>query len=111
MFSRPLGLETELVEKLHKVVFFTALYVPAWLSASQTVDAPVNDLLLLKRLLQYRKVDSQIAEAALPVIRRHLWYLQPPTVVLVLFGGRVEDAVKQEMTEELVTSRARSFPA
>ena len=86
------------------MVLFTALvYAPAWLSASQAVDVSVNDLLLLKRLLQYRKVDSQIAEAALPVIRRLLCYLRPPTVVLALFSDSVEDAVKQVMAEKLAT--------
>ena len=57
------------------MVLFTPLtYAPTWMSAYQTIDAPINDLLLLKRLLQYRKVDSQIAEVALPVIRQYLWW-------------------------------------
>ena len=104
MLTWQLGLEKELVVKLHRVVLFNALIYPeGWLSASQAVDAPVNDLLLLKRLLQYRQVDSQIAEAALPVIRRHLWYLRPLTVVFALFSGSVEDAVKQDIAEKLAT--------
>ena len=41
--------------------------------------------------------------ASLPVIRRHLWYLRPPTVVFTLFSDSVEDAVKQEMAENLTT--------
>ena len=86
------------------MALFTALiYAPAWLSASQAVDAPVNDLLLLKRPVQYRKVDSQIAEAALPVIRWHLWYLRPQTLLFALFSDSVEDAVKLEMAEKLAT--------
>ena len=59
VLARPLGLEKGLVEKLHRVVFFTALiYAPTWLCSFQAVSAPVNGLLLLKRLLQYRKLDS-----------------------------------------------------
>ena len=83
------------------MVLFTALaYAPTWLSASQAANAPVNGLLLLE---QYRKVDSQIAEAALPVIRRHLRYLRPPTVVFALFSDSVENAVEQEVAEKLAT--------
>ena len=87
------------------------IYAQAWLSTSQAVEAPVNDLLLLKRLLQYRKVDSQIDEAALPVIRRHQRYVRPPTVVFALLSDSVEDAVKQEMAGKLVTlSVPEAFP-
>ena len=82
------------------VLFIALAYAPTWLSASQAVDAPVNDLLLLK---QYRTVDSQIAEAALPVIRRPLRYPRPPTVVFAVFSDSVENAVKQEMAEKLTT--------
>ena len=62
----------------------------------------MNDLLLLKRPVQYR-IDSQIAEAALPVIRWHLWYLRPQTLLFALFSDSVEDAVKLEMAEKLAT--------
>ena len=85
------------------VLFIALIYAPARLSASQAVDAPVNDLILLKRLLQYRKTDSQIDEAALPEIRRHLWYLRPPPVVFAPFSDSVEDAGKQEMAEKPAT--------
>ena len=63
------------------MALFTALiYV---LSASQAVEAPVNDLLLLKRPVQYRKVDRQIAEAALPVIRWHLHMVPAASDIVV----------------------------
>ena len=102
MFAKQLELEDDLVEKLQRVVLFIALiYAPAWLSASAAADAPVNDLILLQRLLRYRDVDCQIADAALAAIRRHLWYLRPHTVVFALFSDKVEDSVKQEMAERL----------
>ena len=58
-------------------IFLAQFYVPAWLSATAAADAPVNDLLLIQRLLKYRTVDGEVAEATLAVIRRHMWYLRP----------------------------------
>ena len=77
------------------------LYVSAWLAAPLAADAAVNDLQLYQRLLKYRAVDEEVANASLAVIRRHLWYLRPQTVVFALFSDKVEDAVKQEMAEKL----------
>ena len=37
------------------------------------------------------------------MIRQHLRYLRPPTVVYALFRDSVENAVKQEMVEKLAT--------
>ena len=80
MFNSQLELDLDLVARLRRVVQFLALiYVPAWLATSLAADAPMNDLVLYQRLLQYKSMDKEIAAAALQVILRHLWYLRPQT--------------------------------
>ena len=100
MFAKQPGLEDELVEKLQRTVHFTALiYAPARLYANPAAGAPVNDR-LLERLLKYRTMDCQTVEAALTVVRRHLRYLRPQTVVFALFSDKV-GTLKREMAERL----------
>lgn len=102
MFSSQLDLTLDLVARLQRVVQFLALiYVPAWLAAPFAADAPRNDLVLYQRLLRYKSVDKEIAAAALQVIRRHIWYLRPQTVVFALFSPSVDEAVKDKMAQKL----------
>lgn len=112
MFSTQLELTLSLVTKLRRVVQFIALlYVPAWLAAPVTADAPVNDLTLYQRLLRYKAVDKEIAGAALKALRRHLWYLRPQTVMFALCSDKVGARVKEEMALKLKTLAVpESFP-
>ena len=66
----------------------------------------MNDLVLYQRFLQYKSVDKEIATAALQVIRPHLWYLHPQTVVFTLFSPSVDTAGKDEMAQKLSTVAA-----
>ena len=62
---------------------------------------PVNDLQLHHELLRYRTVDCEVADAALAVMNRHLWYLRPQTVVLSLCSEKLSAAEKEEMAIKL----------
>ena len=74
----------------------------SWLSASHTADAPANDAELVNRLQAYKQVDSDVACAALKVMRRHVWYLAPETAVLALCSSRTSDEVKGAMAARLL---------
>lgn len=82
--------------------FLALLYVPSWLSAPQPADAPANDAELVNRLQAYRQVDSDVACAALKVMRRHVWYLAPETAALALCSSRTSNEVKGAMAERLL---------
>jgi hypothetical protein len=56
--------------------FNTLVYTPYFLKSSIGADAPVNDLALYKLLFFFRSIDSDLAESALRVLRRHGWYLR-----------------------------------
>ncbi|KAG7170153.1 hypothetical protein Hamer_G012397 [Homarus americanus] len=96
MFSHQLELSSDLCVKLQRMaIFVSLLYTPAWLKSPVAEDAPVNDLQLHHELLRYRAVDCEVADAALAVASRHLWYLRPQTVVLSLCSEKLSAAEKK----------------
>ncbi|KAG7170763.1 hypothetical protein Hamer_G021698 [Homarus americanus] len=102
MFSHQLELSSGLCFKLQRMaIFVSLLYTPAWLKSPVAEDAPVNDLQLHHELLRYRAVDCEVADAALAVASRHLWYLRPQTVVLSLCSEKLSAAEKKEMPTKL----------
>ncbi|KAG7154431.1 hypothetical protein Hamer_G018171, partial [Homarus americanus] len=102
MFSHQLELSGDLCVKLQRMaIFVSLLYTPAWLKSPVAEDAPVNDLQLHHELLRYRAVDCEVADAALAVASRHLWYLRPQTVVLSLCSEKLSAAEKKEMATKL----------
>ena len=52
----------------------------------------------------YKQVDDEVARAAVKVIKRHLWYLAPETVVLALFSSKVSDVEKGAIAERLLAT-------
>ena len=85
IFADQLGYDVAMVEKLERMAqFLLLLYTCAWFRAPVAADAPSNDLCLFQDLVRYRSVDSETADAALGVMRRHMWYLKPSTVVFSL---------------------------
>ncbi|KAG7164901.1 hypothetical protein Hamer_G017308 [Homarus americanus] len=101
-FSHQLELSSDLCVKLQRMaIFVSLLYTPAWLKSPVAEDAPVNDLQLHHELLRYRAVDCEVADAALAVASRHLWYLRPQTVVLSLCSEKLSAAEKKEMATKL----------
>ena len=89
-FSRQLELEDETIMGLKQFCGFLAtIYVPHFFSSSLRSFAPINDLLLYKKLFAYRSIDPQIAEEALVVLRRHGWYLIPEIAVFSIFSGEL----------------------
>ncbi|KAG7159286.1 hypothetical protein Hamer_G029936 [Homarus americanus] len=102
MFSHQLELSSDLCVKLQRMaIFVSLLYTPAWLKSPVAEDAPVNDLQLHHELLRYRAVDCEVADAALAVASRHLWYLRSQTVVLSLCSEKLSAAEKKELATKL----------
>ena len=103
MFGSQLGFEEELVQKRHRVVqFLLTVYNTTWLPAPVASEAPANDLRLYRTLLGYRRLDFEVAEAAIQVPKRHLWYLRPEVLVFSLFGEQVSPG--REGRDEQTTS-------
>ena len=73
----------------------------AWYTATEAVTAPLNDLILLRRIIEYREVNPEVAATALDAYKNHLWYFSPHCVVLALFDERVSCETKRAMVANL----------
>ena len=51
------------------------VYVPAWIACPVASDAPVNDLMLFRRIKQYAEINKVVSQAALNKLLNHTWYL------------------------------------
>ncbi|KAG8173303.1 hypothetical protein JTE90_016298 [Oedothorax gibbosus] len=60
-----------------------------WISAPQASCAPYNDLLLMKSLLEYSSLHSDISMSTSHKFGNHLWYLSYELVSLAFFDSRV----------------------
>ena len=106
-FSVQLELDEDTVEGLKQFCSFTVLiYIPHFLSSSIGCDSSVNDLLLFKKLFAYKSVDSQLADEALVVLRRHLWYLVPEVVPFSLFSDKLTSDDKARLASRLLTHKS-----
>ena len=112
-FQDVLGYESDTIASLRRFVLFNVLlYVPHFLSAGVGADAPTNDLNLYKKLSQFRAIDSELADTALNVMRRHFWYLTEEVVIFSLFSNKVTEDEKSRIAARLLTiADPVDFPA
>lgn len=102
LFREHLDLDADFENSLERFCIFVALiYTKHWNRCSIAVDAPYNDLLLLKELNDYMAIDEEIATVALAAHNRHLWYLGDELVVLGLFSNKVSNDVKLNMVNKM----------
>lgn len=98
LFRQHLQLEPNFLNSLERFCMFVALiYAKHWNRSPIAVDAPFNDLKLMKELHAYGRIDAEIARVALGVHKRHLWYLSDELVVLSLFSDKVSTDDKSTM--------------
>ena len=83
------------------VQFFVFCYIPWWLTSPVAAAAPVNDLLLINELINYRKIDEPCANSALKAFYNHLWYLTEELVPVALFCDSVKTLTKEKMVKKL----------
>ena len=71
-----------------------AVYLKASFLSPSAISALRQDLELLKKLVDYRRVNESICKVALKLFQRHLWYLNDYLTGLALFddmGGSPGD--------------------
>ena len=89
--------------KLQRFVQFVIFcYVPWWLTSPVPSSAPKNDQLLLNSLIEYKDLDSSVADVALKAFGKHLWYLTEELVPLAFFSSTVDASVKAKMARKLM---------
>jgi hypothetical protein len=88
-------------------IFLAAVYVKAWFMAPYAINAPNHDLMLVKELYNYQKINRAIADAALKKIAGHLWYLSPELAVVSIFDDAVPVDTKSRIALTLKTEEDR----
>ena len=84
--------------------FLVSVYVRHWFGAPHAVDAPINDLLLLKEIEAYGQlVDADVAGKAMEKVKGQLWYLSEDLVGLALFSKKVSPDEKKQMLENIAS--------
>lgn len=82
-------------------IFVVKFYVKYWFTCTIAAHAPANDLEFLESLQKYRKVDREIADAAILKIAGHTWYLSDILVGLAFFDNRIDNQTKKKMVKAL----------
>ena len=76
IFQDQFALSPTEIEGLNQVsLFITKIYIFHWYTTPSPISAPTNDLALIIKIVQYRKVNkiiSDAVQAVLDVISRHL---------------------------------------
>ena len=89
-------------EKLERFAIFASLfYSELWFRAPIAADAPFMDLKFYKNMLKYKKIDLDVANAALDKFLGHTWYLNQELVPFSLFSKNISDKEKAEIAKKL----------
>lgn len=67
-------------------------------------DAPVNDLMLFRRMKEYANINKVVSQAALRKLQNHTWYLGSEMAPLSLFSSKVSDEEKKSIVEAMILS-------
>lgn len=82
-------------------IYIVRFYIKFWFRSTIPSEAPNNDLVLLRQLHDYRKIDNVLATAVLNKTRNHLWYLSGECVALCLFDKNVSCEEKSRLVNEM----------
>ena len=94
--------QTEMEGLRELCIFYSKIYVKAWIAAANLVTAPQNDLKLLKSLRGFSANYQRISMVTLQKMMNHLWFLSEDLVALALFDRNVDPHFKQEMANLLI---------
>lgn len=82
--------------------FIVKCYTESWFTAPDAVQAPLNDIIFIKKLHSYKNDDKIIAEIALNKFLNHLWYLNEECAAFSLFDDRINVKQKRNMVQKIL---------
>lgn len=91
-------------------IFVVVVYAKYWFTAPMAYMASVNDLQILKDLVDFKKYNTVVAEVAIKKMLGHLWYLSEELIALAFFDKRVSIETKRKMILALKTEGTESNP-
>ena len=81
--------------------FIVKLYIKAWYTAPFAHLAPYQDLLFFKKLILFKEINREIADAAVLKFKNHMWYLSAEASALAFFDDEIPLNVKRNMVDAL----------
>ena len=75
-------------------IFFSRIYVKAWVKVSIASHAPKNNLQMLKECKMHHSFNQNISAATLKKLAGQLWYLSEELVSLALFDEDLDESTK-----------------
>jgi len=82
--------------------FIVKCYTESWFRAPDAVQAPLNDIMFIKKLHSYKNDDKNIAEITLNKFLNHLWYLNEECAAFSLFDDRINVKQKRNMVQKIL---------
>ncbi|ESN93261.1 hypothetical protein HELRODRAFT_181206 [Helobdella robusta] len=83
------------------IVFGISVYLRSRFTAPDLLSAARHDLLLVKRIQQFRDVDCEVSVATANALSRHLWYVSEELVGAVFFDDQISHEEKVLMVDAL----------
>ena len=86
---------------LEMCIFIILFYVKSSFDAPSAIKAPNQDLMLLQNLIESRKVNARVSQAASSKLLGHLWYISEDLAALSFFDDTVLSDVKLKMVHAI----------
>lgn len=93
---------------LEFLLFSTLIYIQHWITSTDALDSPINDLAFIEKLDFYKQISPFVAVTAINSFYEHLWYLGEELIVLSLLSENVPAHTKARMVAKM-KSGAASF--
>lgn len=102
LFRKQLKLKSKVEKSLSEIcIFIVLIYVRAWFTCPLAPAAPNHDLQFIKKLQDYKLIDSNLSQVSLKKFKNHLWYLNAESAAMAFFDEELSDDVKRRMVVKL----------
>jgi len=92
------GHQLQSIQRFNRFII-SSIYLQSWFSTRSAVDAPINDIYLIRRLHLYD--DSNLRYVGLRMMTRHSWYLSPELTGLAVFSDLPSAEEKSELISNM----------
>lgn len=82
-------------------IFLVKIYIKSWFGCTNAIKAPNQDIVFLKKAVDYSDIDSTISNAIINKLKNHVWYLAEETIALAFFDSDVCLEEKKKMVMSL----------
>lgn len=81
--------------------FIVSCYSNFWFDSNKADKAALNDIMFLRKLENYKRVNQNIADKAISKVLNHLYYLSEECVGFSLFDERIDNITKSKLVAKM----------